>query len=276
MRSGTHVDDVFRALADPTRRELLDRLRARNGQSQQELCDGLGMARQSVTKHLDVLVHAELVTVQRAGRERLHFLNPAPIGEISDRWMSNYDRHRVAALTDLKHALEDTPMNDPATNPPTSAPPVFRYVTYIRSTPDAVWRALTLPEFTERYWGVALASDWTDGSPLTWREGTATIVDPEQVVLEADRPRRLAYTWHTFDRAWADTLGIAEDVVAELAAEPRSHVLFELEASDDGLVKLTLTHTFGIDGRLRTMVSDGWPRILSGLKSLLEVDAPAA
>ena len=103
------MDEVFKALSDPSRRRLLDRLNERNGQSLTELCAGLDMARQSVTKHLAVLEAAMLVTTVRRGREKLHYLNPAPINEIAERWISQYDQERVRALADLKRALESKP-----------------------------------------------------------------------------------------------------------------------------------------------------------------------
>ncbi len=98
---------MFRALADPTRRELLDRLRADNGQTLNELCSRLAMTRQAVSKHLTILEDANLVATVRRGREKLHYLNPVPIGEIYDRWIGKYERARVVALADLKRALED-------------------------------------------------------------------------------------------------------------------------------------------------------------------------
>src|SRR3954452_16309557 len=110
MAAHSHSDEVFRALADPSRRQLLDRLNERNGQTLRELCSGLGMARQSVSKHLAVLEAASLVTTVRRGREKLHSLNAAPINEIAERWITRYERGRVRALADLKHALEDTPV----------------------------------------------------------------------------------------------------------------------------------------------------------------------
>jgi DNA-binding transcriptional ArsR family regulator len=100
------VDEVFKALADPTRRELLDRLRTGNGQTLSELCRHLAMTRQAVAKHLAILEGANLVTTIRQGREKLHYLNPVPIGEIYDRWIGKYEKTRVAALADLKRALE--------------------------------------------------------------------------------------------------------------------------------------------------------------------------
>lgn len=102
------MDAVFRALADPVRRQLLDRLHARNGQTLAELCEGQDMTRQAVTKHLAVLEEANLVTTQRRGREKLHYLNPVPIHEIADRWIGKYERSRLRALADLKKSLEGT------------------------------------------------------------------------------------------------------------------------------------------------------------------------
>ncbi len=100
------VDGVFRALADKSRRALLDALRVRNGQTLGDLCEGRGMSRQAVTKHLAVLEGANLVASVRRGREKLHYLNPAPIHEIGERWISKYERTRLEALFDLKKALE--------------------------------------------------------------------------------------------------------------------------------------------------------------------------
>lgn len=100
------VNEVFRALADPTRRALLDSLFARNGQTLGEMCEGLAMTRQAVTKHLTLLEDANLVASVKRGRERLHFLNPVPIHEIGERWISKYERGRLDALADLKKALE--------------------------------------------------------------------------------------------------------------------------------------------------------------------------
>ena len=148
------MEDVFRALADPGRRRLLDSLNRRNGQSLRELCAELDMVRQSVSKHLAVLEAANLVTTLRRGREKLHFLNAAPINDIAERWIDQYDQERVRALADLKRALEDTSMDKPT----------FVYTTYINTTPEMLWRGLTDPAFTQRYWGVAYESDWKTGS----------------------------------------------------------------------------------------------------------------
>jgi len=99
-------DAVFRALADPSRRQLLDRLHERNGQTLGELCRELDMTRQAVTKHLAILEEANLVATRRSGREKLHFINPVPINEIAERWIGKFERPRLAALSDLKRGLE--------------------------------------------------------------------------------------------------------------------------------------------------------------------------
>jgi DNA-binding transcriptional ArsR family regulator len=99
-------DAVFRALADGSRRKLLDRLHRKNGQSLGDLCRGLEMSRQAVAKHLTLLEEANLVAVQRQGREKLHFINPVPINEIAERWIGKFEQPRLRALSDLKKALE--------------------------------------------------------------------------------------------------------------------------------------------------------------------------
>src|SRR6476469_8720308 len=133
MVAHPQMDDVFRALADASRRRLLDSLNGRNGQTLSELSSELDMTRQAVSKHLAVLEGANLVTSVRRGREKLHYLNAAPINEIGERWITRYERERVEALADLKRALEDSPMDQPS----------FVYTTYIRTTPEKLWQALT-------------------------------------------------------------------------------------------------------------------------------------
>ncbi len=255
-----YMDDVFRALGDPSRRALLDSLNARNGQTLRELCAGLDMARQSVSKHLAILEAANLVTTVRRGREKLHYLNPAPINDIGERWITRYERGRVEALADLKRALEDTTVDRPS----------FVYTTYIRTTPERLWRALTEPAFTRRYWGVTFDSDWREGAPMTWHQRGTTSADPEQVVLEANPYSRLSYTWHTFTPELADALEVSDDARERLATERRSHVTFDLEPLGE-LVKLVVVHDGFEPGSLMAqMVSQGWPVVLSGLKTLLE------
>ncbi len=260
------MDDVFRALSDPSRRRLLDRLNQRNGQTLRELCAGLGMARQSVSKHLAILEDANLVTTVRRGREKLHYLNAAPINDIAERWINRYDRPRLNALSDLKKALEDTTMDKPE----------FVYTTYIRTTPEKLWRGLTDPAFTRRYWQVEFESDWTTGSAyaLTLSKGDLTIADPAQVILEAEPFRRLAYSWHTFTPEWAAAYNISDEYLAQVSAEARSTVTFDLEPLGD-LVRLTVTHGgFAPGSAVLPDISGGWPRVLAGLKTLLETGEP--
>ena len=260
------MDDVFRALSDPSRRSLLDNLNQHNGQTLRELCAGLDMARQSVSKHLAILEEAHLVTTSRRGREKLHFLNAAPINAIADRWINNYDRPRADALADLKTALESKPMTT-STIPQATE---FVYVTYIKTTPERLWQALTDPAFTARYWGVALTSDWQVGSTITWVYKGVTMADPSQTVLVADVHRRLAYTWHTITPEFANLIGSSPEEAAALAAEQRSHVAFDIEPIGN-LVKLTVTHGgFEPGSTILPGVSEGWPTILASLKSLLE------
>lgn len=254
------MDEVFKALADVSRRRLLDRLNARDGQSLRELSCGLDMTRQSVSKHLTVLVEAGLVTAEWRGREKLHFLNAAQIFAVADRWINRYARDRVHALDDLKTALETHPMSDTE----------FRYTSFISTTPERLWQALTDPAFTRRYWGVAFESEWTTGAPMTWDENGIRISDPAQVVLEADPYRRLSYTWHTFTPQWAATYGFDDDLLGRLAAEPRSTVTFEIEPVGS-VVKLTVVHAdFEPGSTVRGMVSQAWPQLVSSLKTLLE------
>jgi uncharacterized protein YndB with AHSA1/START domain/DNA-binding transcriptional ArsR family regulator len=266
------LDDAFRALADPSRRLLLDRLNERSGQTLRELCAGLGMARQSVSKHLRVLEAAHLVTTVRRGREKLHYLNAAPINEIAERWITRYERDRVHALADLKRALEDTGVERPS----------FVYVTYIRTTPERLWRALTEPAFTERYWGMAFHTDWRTGSRYVLHQFGLAIADDEQVVLEAEPYRRLSYAWHAVTPEWAAALELTDEARDRLAGEPRSKVTFDVEPLDDEQVKLTVVHDgLAPEGLMASLISSGWPRVLSNLKTLLETgealpDSPVA
>lgn len=116
-------------------------------------------------------------------------------------------------------------------------------------------------------------TDWKPGAMMSWIERGVRVSDPAQVVLEADPPRRLAYTWHTLTPEWADAHGFEAQLQQRLAAERRTHVTFEIEPTDD-LVKLTVVHAdFEPDGALLSMCEEGWPRVLAGLKTLLETDS---
>jgi uncharacterized protein YndB with AHSA1/START domain len=223
------------------------------------------MARQSATQHLDVLVRAGLVTVVRRGRERLHYINPAPIHEIEERWISGFDRPRLQAISAVKHLAEEYAMTNssaptPASAPaPTSAPasppvPDYVYVTYIRAGARQVWQALA--DLTARYWGHANVSDWRPGSPWEHRraDGSDT-VDVVGRVLAAEPPTRLVIT---FDDA----------PDAESPREP-SVVTFLVEPHQD-IVRLTVTHEKLPNHEMLGGISAGWPAVLANLKSMLE------
>ena len=184
---------MFKALADPTRRALLDRLRERNGQTLGELCEPLDMARQSATQHLGLLEAANLVTTIRRGREKLHYLNPVPLWDIAERWIEKFERPRLRALSAIRHRAEEDIMAER---------PEYVYVTYIESTPERVWNALTDADLTAEYWGHSNVSDWQPGSAWEHRRVDGSgIADVAGTVLESMPPRRLAMT---FDAPGAD------------------------------------------------------------------------
>jgi uncharacterized protein YndB with AHSA1/START domain/DNA-binding transcriptional ArsR family regulator len=254
------MDDVFRALADPSRRRLLDSLNQHNGQTLRELCAGLEMARQSVSKHLAVLEAANLVTTVWRGREKLHYLNAEPINAITDRWINQYDRRRVHLFADLKTALERESMSDND----------FVYTTYIKTTPERLWQVITDPAFTKQYWGVYHDTDWQVGSPMEWHLGDVTMAGPGQVVLEHEPYRRLAYTWHTITPEFAAATDMSDDLLEKTSREPLSKVSFDLEPDGDQ-VKLTVIHSgFEPGSAIRAMIDDGWTRLISDLKSFAE------
>nr|WP_042185609.1 metalloregulator ArsR/SmtB family transcription factor [Kibdelosporangium sp. MJ126-NF4]CEL16778.1 Transcriptional regulator, ArsR family [Kibdelosporangium sp. MJ126-NF4]CTQ91993.1 Transcriptional regulator, ArsR family [Kibdelosporangium sp. MJ126-NF4] len=267
------MDAVFRALADPGRRRLLDSLNGRSGQTLRELCGELDMARQSVSKHLAILISANLVTTVRRGREKLHYLNAEPINAIAERWINQYHSGRVHALANLKTALEQHAMEKPE----------FVYTTYVSTSAEKLWQALTEPEFTRQYWGgLALVSDWQVGSrvDMQYEEG-GPAEDHGQVVLEADPYSRLSYSWHHFQPMHAEFFGWSEEEFAEHGKERRSKVTFLLEPTDRQ-VKLTVIHDdFEPDSMMFKAISGqlpqtgGWPELLSDLKTLLETGTVA-
>ena len=209
---GGPVDTVFKALADPHRRQLLDRLNARNGQTLRELCAGLDMARQSVSKHLAMLEAAGLVTTVRRGREKLHYLNAAP---------DPRDRRPVDPPLRPRPGRRPGRPQASTGGAPAMDKPEFVYTTYIRTTPERLWQALTEPAFTERYWDAPvrdrLEGRFADGVDQPGRHASR---DAEQVVLESDPSRRLSYTWHTFTPEWPRAIDIDEELRAR---SPPSH-----------------------------------------------------
>jgi len=239
-------DAVFKALADPTRRALLDRLRERNGQTLGELCEPLDMARQSATQHLGVLEAANLITTVRRGREKLHYLNPVPLWAIQERWIHRFERPRLRALSAIKQRAEEDSMADQ---------PDYVYVTYIESSPERVWAALTDPDLTAQYWGHSNVSDWQPGSRWEHRRTDGSgIADVVGTVLESAPPRRLVMTF---------------DSPGDLPPTGPSTVTFDIEPYHE-IVRLTVTHANLADEAARQAISAGWPAVLANLKSLLE------
>jgi uncharacterized protein YndB with AHSA1/START domain len=237
------MDDVFRALADPTRRSLLDELFKEDGQTLTALEGRLPMSRFGVMKHLKVLEEANLVVTRRRGREKLHFLNPVPIRLVHDRWVSKYAEPWAATLTGLKRNLEDRTMEK-----------VFEI--YIKTTPEQLWEAITNPALRRRYsFGVGAESDWTNGSRYKAVHTGAGVEIAEGENLEVDPPHRLV---QSFNALWSD----------EVKAEGTSRVTWDIEQIEDSC-RLTVTHDQlreGANGELY----GGWPMILSGMKTLLE------
>ena len=252
------MDDVFRALADPTRRELLDELFRRDGQSLGELEERLPMTRFGVMKHLSVLERAGLLTTRRDGRQKLHFLNPVPIRLVHDRWVSKYAEPWAATLSSLKHELEDDTMmdaTDSGRRPWTAGPTEKVFEIYIRTTPERLWEAITDPQLHARYnFGLEIHSDWGAGSEYQLSKPPAAPIAVGEN-LEVDPPRRLV---QSFTALWSE----------DVRAEGRSRVTWEIEPIGDSC-RLTVTHD-ELRAEAHGEIYGGWPQILSGLKTLLE------
>jgi uncharacterized protein YndB with AHSA1/START domain len=236
------VDEVFRSLADPTRRSLLDELFQRDGQTLGELEGRFTMSRFGVMKHLKQLEEAGLVVTRRRGREKLHFLNAVPIQLVHDRWVSKYAEPWAATLSGLKNRLEQ------------SMEKVFEI--YIRTTPERLWEAITDSEIRSKYqFGARITSDWTPGSRYEMGAPGAPGLLGEGENLEIDPPRRLV---QSMTALWSD----------DVKREGTSRITWEIEPVGDSC-RLTVTHD-----QLREGANDelygGWPMIISGLKTWLE------
>ena len=237
------MDDVFKALADPTRRGLLDELFREDGQTLTALEGRLPMSRFGVMKHLKVLEDAGLVVTRRRGREKLHFLNAVPIRLVHDRWVSKYAEPWAAGLSALKTSIEEKVMEK-----------VFEI--YIKTTPERLWSALTDPEQRAVYnFGVGVRSDWTPGSRYEASSPQAPGLLWDGETLEVDPPRRLV---QSFTALWGD----------DVRAEGPSRVTYEIEPVGDSC-RLTVIHD-ELREDANGQLYGGWPMILSGLKTFLE------
>jgi len=233
---------VFRALADPTRRSLLDELFREDGQTLSALEGRFAITRFGVMKHLKVLEEAGLVVTKRQGREKLHFLNPVPIRLVHDRWVSKYAEPWAAALSGLKTRMES------------QMEKVFEI--YIRTTPERLWEAITDSKIRSKYqFGIEVHSDGTPGSRFEMTHPGAPGLLGEGENLEVDPPRRLVQTMVAL---WGE----------DVKSEGTSRVTWEIVPVGDSC-RLTVTHD-----QLREGANDqlygGWPMILSGLKTWLE------
>jgi uncharacterized protein YndB with AHSA1/START domain/DNA-binding transcriptional ArsR family regulator len=251
---------VFKALADPTRRALLDELFRRDGQALRALEARFPITRFGVMKHLKVLEEAGLVVTRRRGREKLHFLNPVPIRLVHDRWVSKYAEPWAATLSGLKTYLEGDTVETlktvswaDGTAPVAAGTAVFEV--FIKTTPERLWDAITDPEQRRKYsFGVETNSDWTPGSEYTASvPGVVDIAAGRNV--EVDPPRLLV---QTFDALWSD----------EVKAQGTTRVTWEI-APVGTSCRLTVTHD-QLPADANAELYGGWPMILSGLKTLLE------
>jgi len=235
------VDEVFKALADPTRRELLDELYRSDGQTLTALEERFSMTRFGVMKHLKQLEEAGLVVTRRRGREKLHFLNPVPIRLIHDRWVSKYAEPWAAALSDIKQKLERTMEK------------VFEI--YIRTTPERLWEAITDPEIRSKYnFGATINGNWSPGSRYEFGHPAGGLLGEGQV-LAVDPPRKLV---HTMTALWSD----------EVKDEGETRITWEIEQVADSC-RLLVIHDQMREGA-NDEIYGGWPMILSGLKTWLE------
>lgn len=243
------MEDPFKALSSPNRRRILDALFRSDGQTLTALWEEAEMTRQGLSRHLQVLESSGLVVTEFRGREKYHYLNPVPIRAITSRWLAKYADHQVDALVNLKNDIEGAAMNHRK---------AFAYQICIRAPRERVWDALTNPAFTSRYFhGTYIESDWKPGSPVFYRNAPGGEITVDGAVLEIDPPNRLVISWHV---QYNDQAG----------KEPPSRVTFSLDEHEDQ-TRLKVVHDeFPEDTVLFDSISDGWPWILSSLKSLLE------
>ncbi|MEJ3653820.1 metalloregulator ArsR/SmtB family transcription factor [Actinomycetes bacterium KLBMP 9759] len=239
------MEKVFKALADGSRRHLLDLLHANNGQTLGELCEHLDMARQSATQHLAVLEAANLISTVKRGREKLHYLNPVPLQEIQERWIDKFERPRLRTLSAVRRHAEGQQMSKPE----------FVYVTYIESTPEKVWEAITDPDLSGQWWGHGNVSDWKVGSSWEHRRTDGSgVADIVGTVLESDPPRRLVL----------DGSGPGEE-------RPNGPGVMTFDIEPHGsITRLTVTDGNYRDEEERAGSATTWPGVLANLKSFLE------
>ena len=244
---------VFRALADPNRRLLLDRLFGRDGQTLGELCEALpGMTRFGVMKHLGVLEESGLISTRRVGREKRHYLDPVPIRLVHDRWTSKFAESIVGRMTALKRHLEE---------PMSTVDHV--YSVYVKASPDRIWRAITDGDETVRYYfGTRVSSTWEPGAPITYLYPDGTVA-ADGSVMEIEPGRRVVMSFHA---RWDP----------EIEAEGPIRMTWTIEPGErDGTPsRLVVTSALIPGSKTESEFTGGIVFIVSGLKTALETGDP--
>jgi len=253
MAAMDDMASIFRALGDPSRRLLLDRLFDRDGQILGELAAQLpAMTRFGVMRHLDVLESAGLIETRRVGREKHHYLNPLPIRLVADRWIGKFAEPVVGRMATIKHNLEA----------PTMLAPDHVYSVLIRATPARIWRAITDGLETERYYyGTRVDSDWSVGGRIVYAYPDGSVA-AEGEVLEIEPDHRVSMSFHA---RWSP----------EIEAEGPVRMTWEIEPAGDGVSKLTVvTSGMAAGGHVEGEFVEGIVHIVSGLKTLVETGEP--
>lgn len=245
-----NYDDVFKALSDPSRRKLMDILFEQDGQSLNQLCEHLPMSRYGVMKHLQVLEDVGLITTEKVGREKHHYLNAVPLQITYERWVSKYAQPFASALTGLKTIMESDTMSQKLVQQ-----------IFIQTTPDRLWQALTDGKITRQYYfGSEVESDWNVGSSYRYpNPAGGTFIEGE--ILDSDPPHRLVMSFQPVFQ-YPD------------ATPPTSTVTWQIEVVGSAC-KLTLTHEqLDFDDERNANLAEGWAQIISGLKTVLETGKP--
>ena len=246
------ADKVFRALADPSRRRILDLVKSTPGITVSALTEAFDFTRFAVMKHLRVLEDAEIIVPRRRGKTKELFLNAIPIQTIYDRWISQYSARWASGLTTFKYELEKE-------NETMGTKPQQVYVLYIRTSVDKLWDAITNPETTLKYFhNTEVQSDWQAGSPINYmmeKDGEKTSVVTGEIV-EIEPKKRLVHTFGFPSMPDAPSL-----------------VTYDIESQGD-VAKLTVTHEFEAEDETFKGTSQGWPHIFSAMKTLLETGEP--
>ncbi|WP_416728650.1 ArsR/SmtB family transcription factor [Fictibacillus sp. JL2B1089] len=249
-------NDIFKSLADPSRRMLLDLLHESDGRTLSDLCTHLDMSRVGVMKHLKILEESNLITTQKVGRERLHFLNAVPLRHVYERWVSKYTEPWTIGLTQLKSDLERS------IEMQTKIRTINRIA--IKSTPEEIWHALTEPSMTSKYWyNGSIRADWKEGAPYTIYNQQGNVQAKGEILI-LDPPHKLVMSWKLMS-------------LNETKEEPPSRLTWEINSHHDikGVTLVTVIHDqYDQSPKTAQTLEHGLPIVLSGMKTLLETGLP--